>query len=274
MVKKSVNQWCFPTGTPVEQMFQVAADAGLDGVELNLNPENDEGLTMATTLAEAKAIHKLAHDFHLEIPSLSCGLMWENPLSAADPSARKNANLIVRKQLELAAAMEVSTVLVVPGMVNEETTYEDCWQRSQEQLSDLAQHAASLGVKIGIENVWNRFLLSPLEMVRYIDELKSPAVGAYFDVGNVVNFGFPDHWIKSLGPRILKVHVKDFSTRVGNILGFVPLLAGDVNWPRVMTALRSVGYDDYMTAEITPYARDPHQAIHDASRQMSAIIAM
>ncbi len=274
MMKKSVNQWCFPAHTPVAEIFQVASEAGLDGVELNLNQPGDVGLTMETSAAEAKSLKKTANARSLELSSLSCGLMWGTPLSSGDEEVRKRANLIVRKQLELASAMEMSTILVVPGMVDEGTPYEECWHRSQEQLADLANYAATLGVRIGIENVWNRFLLSPPEMIRFIEEIGSPAVGAYFDVGNVVNFGFPDHWIRSLGKRILKVHVKDFSTRVGNIHGFVPLLAGDVNWPRVMAALRDVGYDDYLTAEISPYGGDAHQAIRDASNQMSAIIAM
>lgn len=273
-MKKSVNQWCFPTHTPAMEMFRVAAEAGLDGVELNLNQNGDVGLTMETSVTEAESLKKMANEFRLELPSLSCGLMWGTPLSSPDEEARTKAKLIVQKQLELASAMEIRTILVVPGMVAQETSYEECWHRSQEQLADLANTATKLGVRIGIENVWNKFLLSPPEMIRFIEEVGSPAVGAYFDVGNVVNFGFPDQWIRSLGKRILKVHVKDFSTQVGNIQGFVPLLAGDVNWPRVMAALQDVGYDDYLTAEISPYRGDPYQAIRDASNQMSAIIAM
>jgi hexulose-6-phosphate isomerase len=128
-------------------------------------------------------------------------------------------------------------------------------------------------VAIGIENVWNKFLLSPLEMARYIDELNSDFAKAYFDVGNVLQFGYPEQWIRILGKRINKVHVKDFSTKVGNITGFVPLLAGDVNWPAVVEALEEIGYDDVITAELSPYTIGPKQLPIDTARHMDVILA-
>lgn len=273
-MKKAVNQWCFPAGTPLEEVFRVSSEAGLDGVELNIYEPGEVGLTTDSSAADAKQIQELARTFGLELPSLSNGQLWRWPLTSGQSEVRAKAADIVRKQLELAATLEMQTILVVPGMVDRETSYEDCWKRSQDQLATLAAYAGTLGVRIGVENVWNKFLLSPLEMVRFIDEIGSPSVGAYFDVGNVLNFGYPEHWIQSLGSRIFKVHVKDFATSVGNIHGFVPLLAGDVNWPVVRAALRQVGYDDYITAEVSPYASDPVRMIHDAAAQMNTIIHM
>ncbi len=125
---------------------------------------------------------------------------------------------------------------------------------------------------MGIENVWNKFLLSPLEMARYIDEFDSPCVCAYYDVGNVLLFGYPEQWIRILGHRIQRVHVKDFKPAVGNYNGFVPLLAGDVNWTEVRLALQEIGYNDVLTAEIDPYASYPEQLIFDTARHIDVII--
>ena len=271
-MKKSVNQWCFPAGTPLDEIFQTAAAAGLDGVELNIYEPGGVGLTSDSTAADALAVRRRAESFGLELSSLCNSLLWKWPLSSPDEEVRTKGAGIVRKQLELAAAMGMDAVLVVPGIVDARTSYEQCWERSRAELSKLAPHAVSLGVKIGVENVWNKFLLSPLEMVRYIEQIGAPGVGAYFDVGNVLNFGFPEQWIRSLNRHIVKVHVKDFSLKVGNIHGFVPLLAGDVDWKAVRAALREVGYDDYITAELSPYASDTRRLIHDASAHMDIIM--
>ena len=120
-------------------------------------------------------------------------------------------------------------------------------------MKELAPDAEAAGVVIGLENVWNKFLLSPLEMRDFLDKVGSDYVKAYFDIGNVVVNGYPEHWIRILGSRIARVHVKDFRTIVGNINGFVDLLGGDVNFPEVVKALREVGYDSYLTAEMNGF---------------------
>lgn len=265
---KGINQWCYPDGTSIEEVFECSQNAGFDAVELNLNPDGDVGLTMSTGPKEAERIFKLASSYDLKLRSLSTSLLWKYPLSAKDESVRKQGQKIVEKQLELASAMGMDTILVVPGVVTEETSYEDCYVRSHTVLEDLIQKSEETGVRIGIENVWNKFLLSPVEMVRYIDEFNSPVIGAYFDVGNVVRFGYPEHWIRSLGKRIFKVHVKDFSET--NL--FVPLLAGSVHWKAVAQALQAIQYDDVMTAELTPYSIGAVPLAQDTARQMDAIL--
>ncbi len=269
---KAMNQWGFPEGTPLEQVFEHSRAAGFEAVELNLYPAGSVGLTMETTAAEAEAVGKLAERYGLKLRSLSTGMLWGAPLSSKDESVRAEGRRIVAKQLELAGLLGIDTVLVVPGVVNAETSYDDCYRRSQEEIRKLIPVAEKHRVHIGIENVWNKFLLSPLEMARYIDEFESPYVGAYFDVGNVLQFGYPEQWIRILNKRIRKVHVKDFSVNVGNITGFVPLLAGDVNWSEVRAALAEVGYDDVLTAELSPYAQAPLQMIYDTARHIDVII--
>ncbi|RDW21424.1 xylulose 5-phosphate 3-epimerase [Oceanobacillus arenosus] len=269
---KGINQWCYPEGTSLEKVFEYSRDAGFHAVELNLNPDGDVGLTMNTTAEEAKAIVKLASSYHLKLRSLSTSLLWESPLSDSSENVREQGRKIVEKQIELAAVMNVDTILVVPGVVDENTTYVDCYNRSQEVLKKIIPFAEENRVHIGIENVWNKFLLSPLEMARYIDELNSDYVGAYFDVGNVLQFGYPEQWIWILGKRIKKVHVKDFSAAVGNITGFVPLLAGDVNWKKVYKALVEIGYDDTITAELSPHLIDPGSLAFDTANHMERVI--
>jgi len=270
---KGVNQWCFPDGTDLKTVFEVSSKAGYDAVELNVYEAGaPAGFTMETTPSEAVEIAKLASDHGLKLRSISTSLLWGAPLSSSDASVRERGRAVVQKQLEIAERIGADTVLVIPGAVNNETSYDDCYEYSKRELELLIPEAERRGIKIGVENVWNKFLLSPLEMKRYVDDLNSPNLGVYFDIGNVLLFGFPEQWIRILGNRIAKVHAKDFKTAVGNGGGFVPLMAGDVNWPKVIAALREIGYTDTITAEISVYHTSSYQAVYDTANQLSAII--
>ncbi|GFZ82415.1 hexulose-6-phosphate isomerase [Paenibacillus marchantiophytorum] len=269
---KGVNQWCFPEGTPLEQIFKISREAGYNAVELNVNPLGDVGLTMETTASEAEAIGRLAKTYDIQLRSLSTSLLWHSPLSSADAALREQGRRVVEKQLELAELLGIDTVLVVPGAVNEETSYDECYDRSHAELALLVQEAEKRRVRIGIENVWNKFLLSPLEMRAYVDDLQSSYVGVYFDVGNILHNGYPQQWIRILGSRIFKIHVKDYRPNVGNGHGFVPLLAGDVNWAEVRSALGEIGYTDTVTAEVGIYAHSPLQTVYDTARHLDVIL--
>lgn len=271
---KGVNQWCFPEGTDLKTVFEVSRKAGFDAVELNVYEAGaPAGFTMDTTPSEADAIAKLAADQGLKLRSISTGLLWGAPLSSPDASVRERGRAIVKKQLEIAERIGADTVLVVPGTVNSDSSYDDCYEYSKRELELLIPEAERCGVKIGVENVWNKFLLSPLEMKRYVDELNSPNLGVYFDVGNILLYGIPEQWIRILGSRIAKIHVKDFKTAVGNGGGFVPLMAGDVNWRKVVKALKEIGYTDTLTAEIGIYPSSSYQAVYDTANQLNAIIS-
>lgn len=216
----------------------------------------------------------------MRLPSLASGLYWQHPLTAESPAARKIAEDIVRAQLDCAAALGVGAILVVPGTVgrgfwggSECTAYADAYARAQEALVRLAPEAQARGVVIGVENVWNNFLLSPLEMARFLDEIGSPFVRAYFDIGNVVRTGEPADWIRTLGSRIARVHVKDFKRSVDTIAGFCDLLAGDVDFPAALAALRTAGYDDALTAEMNPYPGYPTAMAEQTSRAMDILLA-
>lgn len=288
---KGINQWCFPGSLGVEECIALAKQAGFSALELNVGEPADaktgggtiidslgfsdaSGLTTATTPDAARKIAEQAKKAGLQLSSLSTALHWQYPLTSPDQQTRDKGIDIVVKMLELAAAVGADTILVVPGLVDETTTYRQAWDRSAAALRDLASEAAKQKVHIGIENVWNKFLLSPMEFARFIDEIDSDWVGAYFDVGNVLISGFPEQWIIELGERIRKIHVKDFRYDIGNILGFVPLLQGNVPWKRTIAALREIGYQGPLTAEISPYPGNPEQLIFDTSRALDVILTM
>jgi L-ribulose-5-phosphate 3-epimerase len=190
----------------------------------------------------------------LEIPSVVIATHWTHPLTSPNPSTRKIGLDGLLQGLRDAKAYGASSVLLVPGVVNKEISYADAYTRSIEEIKKAVPLAEELGVAIAIENVWNGFLLSPLEAAAYVDGFNSKFVRWHFDVGNVVDTGWPHHWVQTLGSRIAQVHVKEFSRKLrdekGQRSGFqVELLAGDSDWPAVMAALDSIGYSGWMIAE-------------------------
>jgi L-ribulose-5-phosphate 3-epimerase len=285
-MRRGVNQWCFPADWTVERMLTEAAKAGFEGVELNVSEaagdnhsalvkslglKDANGLTTTSTTADARAIAARAKELGLTIPSLSTALHWQYPLT--DPGEGRKGREIVRRMLELAEAAEAGAILVVPGLVTEAVSYDAAYDRAAEALTELAAEAKAHNVIIGVENVWNKFLLSPLEFRRFLDDVGTDWVKAYFDVGNVLVNGFPDQWIRILGSRLARVHVKDFRQSVGNIHGFAPLLDGDVNWPAVRQALRDVHYSGFVSVEVPPPAHFPEAALRQAAQALDLILA-
>lgn len=279
MMKKGINRWCFPADLPLRKVMELTSKAGFSGLELNMEEEtqnNDElyNLNLNYDSQQLQQIKELSAENDLEIPSISSGLFWNYSLTAPQKKVRKQARKIVRKMIDSAVELGADTILVVPGMVNEDVSYKTAYSRALDQFKELKHEAEKREINIGIENVWNRFLLSPLEMRDFILEIDSPRVGAYFDVGNVVDFSYPEYWIEVLGAKICKVHIKDYKTEVGTIHGFTNLLQGDVNWSRVMSALRETGYDDYLTAELSPYKDFPGQLALETATAMEKIISL
>lgn len=278
-MKKGINIWSFSDQLSIAECAHIAKDAGFAGIELSLNAEGELGLDV--TDSQLTTIRETVINEGLEISGLATGLYWEYAMTSDDPATRQQAIDICRKQLEVAAALEVDTILVIPGGVGVDfipdypiVVYDVAYERALEAISTLSKEAQAIGVQIGIENVWNKFLLSPLEMKTFLDEIHSDYVGSYFDVGNVVYSGYPEHWIAILGERIKKVHFKDYRREVGGLAGFVDLLAGDVDYPAVIEALRKIDYTNYVTAEmIPPYKHHSNQIIYNTSYSMDAILA-
>ncbi len=259
-MKKGICYGSLP-GKTAEEKCRLAAESGFDGVELPTidSPEETAGVL------------DVVHRFGLEVSSIMCSAHWAHPLSHPDPAERALCRANIRRSIDQAVEVGADTVLVVPGVVNETVPYEQAWERSLAELRELAGYAEEKKVYIGIENVWNKFLLSPMEFVHFLEEVGSPWVQAYFDVGNILLYGFPQHWIRSLGARIKKVHVKGFKRAN---FSWVYLLEGDVPWRQVMEAFQAVGYDDYITAELPPYPVNPEQMPRDVARHLEWIFAL
>jgi len=265
-MKKSISYWSFQGGLegskPIVDAIKEAKDSGYDAIELTLGDSNE--ISLESTREDMEQIRKTACDTGIEISSVATGLFWTSSLTANDPAVRERAGQIAVKQVELASWLGTDAVLVIPGAVDvfflpdaEIIPYETAYRRSQEAIKKLAPVAEKNQVHVGLENVWNKFLLSPLEMRDFVDGIGSQWIGVYFDVGNAVLTGFPEDWINILGKRIVRVHLKDFKTSgfdgsVGAVDGFCDLMEGEVNWPAVVTALRNAGYDSYLTAEMIP----------------------
>ena len=258
-----------PGDWTLAKCFDSAREAGFESIEINLAEDGE--LNMDTTESEVKEIVRSAKASGVELSSLSTGLGWKYPLTSPDSSVREKGAACVRKMLETANWMGVDTCLVVPGIVSGEIAYDDAYSRAQEVLKSLAGEAEQRKVSIGVENVWNKFLLSPLEFARFLDEIGNPYVGAYFDIGNVLVYGYPDQWIKILGNRIKKIHVKDFKSNIGNISAFANPLQGDVPWVKSRKALEAIGYDEYITAEVEGYKIFPELGLKHIAESLSSV---
>lgn len=276
-MKKGISIWSF-TETDLENIFAIAKDAGFDGVELAL--DENGFVNMGTTKEDADKIKALAQKYGLELYSVASGLYWKQNYTANSEQVRRNAIEITKKQLQVAAWLGCQSILVVPGSVgidfepdSEIVEYDTAYDRCLAALNELKSVAEELKVELCIENVWNKFLLSPLEMRDIIDKVNSPYVGSYFDVGNVLYSGYPEHWIKILNKRIKKVHFKDYRRNVGTLDGFVDLLAGDVDYIAVKKAFDEIGYDGWVTAEmIPPYKLYSDAIIYNTSKSMDKIL--
>jgi len=259
-MKKGICIGTLPGGLS-DEGFALAKEAGFDGVELGT-------LNDAATREKAAA---LAKKYGLAIPSIMNSIHWARPHSDPDPNVRREAFEGMLASFATAKATGAETVLLVPAVVTETVTYEQAWIRSQAEILELLKHAEADRIAIGIENVWNRFLLSPIEFRDYIDQFNSPFVQAYFDVGNICLYGNPHQWIRTLGHRIGKVHVKGFDTRSRQFTS--TLLGGNINWKAVREAFADVGYTGWITAEMPQNQQDPRGGTFALSEEMDKIIA-
>ncbi|MFO0950855.1 MAG: TIM barrel protein [Isosphaeraceae bacterium] len=235
--------------------FRKLKDAGFEGVELISPNQLDRDEVLKARDETGIVIHGVSGSRH-----------WRDTLSDSDPAVVERGLAAIRQEFEDCKAYGGTTVLVVPAVVTPKVSYRQAYERSQAAIRTLIPDAEKAGVKIAIEEVWNKFLLSPLEFARYVDEFKSPAVGAYFDVGNVVEFAYPQEWIRELGKRILKVHIKEYKKEKRFSY---PLGEGEIDWPAVKQALIDVGYDGWITAEVGYGDLD---ALKDVVRRMDMIL--
>ena len=251
-IKKGVLLGMLPKSLSYADRLKMARDLGFEGIQAYTTPDQHE----------AEEIKKAADGAGIKIDSVMNMDHWKYPLSSADPAVVAKSLEGMKISLNNAKLWGSYSVLLVPAVVNEETSYKDAWSRSQKEIRKLIPMARELGVVIALEEVWNKFLLSPLEFAAYIDEFKSPWIKAWFDVGNVVLYGYPQDWIRTLGKRIVEVHLKDFK-RDG--FKWVNLGEGSINWPEVRKAFAEIGYIGYATTELDDgneaYLRDVSQRV-------------
>ncbi|MDD2327213.1 MAG: sugar phosphate isomerase/epimerase [bacterium] len=264
-LKKSLGFGMVKEELSLTDKCKLLRDLGFDGVELN----SPVDIPLAEIL-EAKA------KSGIELPTVVNKDHWKNPLSDPNPDVRRKCIDSVAKSLQEVRAMGGDTVLVVPGVVNEKVSYEQAYITAQQSIRELIPFAEETGMQIALENVWNNFLLSPVEAKRFVDEINHPLVGWYFDIGNILRYGWPEQWIRTLNRRIMKLHIKEFSRELMNTKGLwegfkVDLLKGDNNWPVVMQAVGEINHQGgWLTAEVPGGDRNHLRQI---STQMDEIIS-
>ena len=238
-IRKAVLFEMLPKSMSIADRFKLAVDTGFQATECPTTPDE----------STAEEIRKASEAAKLPVHSVMNMAHWKYPLSSADPAVVAESVKGMETSLRNAHFWGAETVLLVPAVVNPQTSYKDAWTRSQEQIRKLLPMAQELKVIIAVEEVWNKFLLSPLEYCKYIDDFQSPWVRSYFDVGNVVLTGYPQDWIRTVGRRIAKLHIKDFRFR-NRQAEFVALREGDIDWLEVYHALSETGYRGTATVEL------------------------
>lgn len=236
-IKKSILISMLPQELSYLDQFKLAIDIGFHEMEVRTVDSNDE----------AVKIKKAADQAGLRIHSVMNQAHWRNPLSSPDPKEVQASMRGMELSLNQAKLYGADAVLLVPAVVRDDTTYEQAWERSQKKIRELLPLAEKTGVIIAIEEVWNKFLLTARDFVQYIDEFNNPLVQAYVDVGNMVHYGVPQHWIRQTGKRIVKVHLKDY---VRQTRQFVNLGEGDINWDEVRKSLAEVDFTGNATVEL------------------------
>ncbi len=248
-LKAAVMYGMIGEGTTPLEKFQVIKDCGFEGVEIDAPSNISNESLLAAAAKTGITMHGVVHSGH-----------WKYPLNSPGAKVRAQGLAMLEQALRDAKALGASSVLLVPAVVTAKQPYDQAWEYSSQAITTALKTAEECNIQIAIENVWNNFLLSPLEAARFVDSFKSPLVKWHFDIGNCINAGFPDQWIKILGPRIVKIHIKDYSRKIRDDQGLwkgfnAELGSGDAGWPEVMKELDSIGYStnpvgNWATAEV------------------------
>jgi L-ribulose-5-phosphate 3-epimerase len=273
---KSITATVFPPETPCSECLRQSKNAGFDAIELRMDTKGD--ITLEATVEQMTRLRAVAESVRIEIASLWILTPRSPSLASPKPDVRGLAVRMVKKGIELAPALGCGALLVVPGNLGSgarfDVTHDEAWKRSSEAFGELLPLAEKAKVMLTPENVWNKFLVSPLDMRSFIDQFHSPWVASHFDIGNVMQYGFPQDWIRTLGHRIKRVHLKDYQLSAGGVQGrFVPLLEGDVQWKEVMADLVKIGYRGYCSAELGPDPKQP-DLLATTSRAVDRILSM
>lgn len=263
-LKKAVKSSMVKLDGTYLDKFKMLKELGFDGIDMDNYAREDRD-----------AIVKARDETGLIVHGVVFGQSWRDQFSHPDPAVRERGVTGLKNAIEDAKFFGGTTVLLIPAVVSKDVWYDDAYERSQVEIRKALPLAEKLEIAIALENVWNNFLVSPLEMARYIDEFQSPWLRAYFDVGNCMRYGWPEQWVRVLGKRIIKLDIKEYSLKKQNdeglYKGFVDLWEGDCDWPAVMKTLREIGYTEgWGTAEITGGGPD---RMRDIAEKMDRIYA-
>lgn len=284
-LKKSINLWAFPypEKMSLKQCLQLAKDAGFDGIELNYALDSE--LSPKSGTKEFTEIRKMADEIGIAISGVCSFLFWPYPLTSNDPAERARGMELAGKMTQAAHDLGTENLLVVPGAVHmpwredhDPTPNDVCDRRAREAIGKLLPKAEKLKVHLNMENIFfNGFLLSPMEMVDFVDSFSSQYVKVHFDTGNIMEYQFPEHWIPILGERIKNVHLKEY-TKKGtdhSLEAFRPLLDGTTNWPAVLEAFDAIGYDGYLTFEyFHAYQHFPEALIYQTGDSLDRMLGL
>lgn len=243
-LRKAVKLGMVGVNASLTEKFKLLKEVGFEGIDID-SPQNVDEVRRARD-ESGLVVHGVVDYVH-----------WKHALSDPDPEVRAQGVAVLKQCLTDCKAYGGTSVLLVPAVVKKDVSYAEAYTRSQAEIKKVLPVAEELGIKILLENVWNNFLLSPLETAGYIDELESPWVGSYFDVGNVVRYGWPEHWIRILGSRIGKLDIKEYDRKIANDSGVYKGFSAELgdaadgcDWPAVLTALKEIGYSGWATAEV------------------------
>ncbi len=244
-IKKGLGFWMIKEELSLLDKFKLVKDLGFDGIEFN-SPLD----------LPLKELLEARDKTGVEIPSTANKDHWGKPISDPDPAIRQFTIDSMARSLEQTKELGGDTVLLVPGVVSDTVSYKTAYDNALDSIRKMIPHAEKTGVKIALENVWNNFILSPIEAKDFLDKIDHPLVGWYFDLGNILRYGWPDHWLEVLGDKVFKLHVKEYSKKIMNEQGLgkgfnVELTQGDVNWSQVMKTIKNINYKgQYMTLEV------------------------
>lgn len=256
-IKKSLKIEMVEGNASLLEKFKMLKELGYDGVEMSSPHAYDN-----------KEILNARDKTGLEIPGVVNSEHWKSPLSHPDPKVREKCFNSMITSMQDCKLYGGTTVLLVAGVVNDKISYADAYKRTQSEIKKMIPYAEKTGIKIAIENVWNNFLISPIEAAKYIDEINHPLVGWYFDIGNILRYGWPEQWIETLDKRIMKLDVKEFSRKKQNDEGLwkgfeVELMDGDNNWPVILQSLEKIGYNGWASAEVPGGDRERLKVVID-----------
>ena len=255
-MKQALNAWTVDQSMDMEQTFAAVAKAGFCAIELNMDaPGAPHGLSMETTASDYADIRRLSEKYQLPVCSIASSLWWQAGMG--NPAHWDDGQALLYKQIEAARELGAGGILIVPGGMNDTLSLDATRKNCIDFLRSQREYIEKSGIFVGVENVWNGFFLSPYDMASFVDEVDSPLVGAYLDVGNMLAFSTPEYWIEVLGERIGKVHVKDYKRNGGLNSGgnWVDITCGSADWKKIIPALRKAGYDGYLVGEV--FKSDP-----------------